>query len=381
MILYVKEIDLKKKCCKKKNYDMLLQCDHCYSEFHKILGEARSSNYKDKNFHFCSLSCTRLSMRKGKLKSAILKATQANALPTFEQECDVCGISKTIKQYDLSPAGFFFCSKKCVYDAQHREGVTYELRKQKCINSYGVQFSMSREEIKEKRKHNVFEKYGVESVFQLEFVREKMKQTCQEKYGVDFFSQTEEWKEKAEETCIKRFGFKAAILNSEVAERRKQTMIERWGHPTTWESPILKNKIKETMILKYGYEIIALVPSFISSSMDKKMMKSCGKTWEEYKADLPEYTSYYHSVRQITNQQNVKDLPNYDKWGEYHLDHKFSIAEGYRQKIDVAVIGNLVNLEFIPAKENMSKSDNCSITKDALLSEYNKLTKEKENDK
>jgi len=56
----------------------------------------------------------------------------------------------------------------------------------------------------------------------------------------------------------------------------------------------------------------------------------------------------------------------------FHLDHKFSIAEGYRQGISAEVIGNIANLQIIPALENILKSDNCSITKEELLLEIEK---------
>lgn len=365
MILKIKEIQKKNR----KNYEIFLKCDECNDEYSKIVSESRHSGYKLKKFHFCSLKCTRISQSSGKLRGS---AYRPPTLPIFVKNCNVCSLSREIKEYDLSPEGFFFCSKKCVYDAQRIGGVTYEKRKQNCIETYNVPFPMSRKEVKEKRQHSVFEKYGVESVFQLNSVKEKMKQTSRIKYGVAIFSQTEEFKKKIEETNNKKFGHKSPIENPDILEKRNKTMLYRWGAKSTFESSILRKKFEDTMIEKYGYHTIALVPAFISSSMDKKMLNSCGKTWKEYIDDLPEYNKYRRSVDQITRKQNVSILKNYDKWGDYHLDHKFSVAEGYRQGISADIIGNIVNLEFIPKKENMQKNSNCSISKNELLLEYSK---------
>lgn len=353
----------------RKKHEFTLQCDFCNSSYIRVCSPAHALSNRNKKFHFCSLQCTRSSLSAGKYRDAI---RQSLALPTFLKTCDCCGALREIKSYDFTPSGYFFCSKKCVYDAQRNGGVTYELRCKNNLETYGVQHSMSREDVKEKRRINVQQKHGVESVFQLEAVKEKMKQTSRERYGVDVYSQTEEFKEKIKETCLEKFGYESPIENPEVLERRRKTMIERYGGPSTWESPVLKKRVEETMLSRYGHALIAQVPSFVSSSMDKKMLKTHGKTWQQYIDDLPEFQDYRRKVDCITRQQPVETLENYDKWGEYHLDHKFSVAEGFRQNVPEEIIGSIVNLEFIPAFENMSKQAKCSIDKDTLLFEYYK---------
>jgi len=51
----------------------------------------------------------------------------------------------------------------------------------------------------------------------------------------------------------------------------------------------------------------------------------------------------------------------------WHIDHKFSILEGYKQKISPLVIGNINNLEMLPWKENLKKHSGCSIDLGDLL--------------
>jgi len=147
-------------------------------------------------------------------------------------------------------------------------------------------------------------------------------------------------------------------------------MIDRWGGPSTLESPVLRSRAEETCIEKFGVHNIVLSPTFISSSMDKKLLKSHGKTWQQYIDELPEFQDYRRKVDHFTRMQQIEQLANHDKRGEYHLDHKFSVAEGFRQGLPPEVIGHIVNLEFIPAADNVRKQSNCSIDKDVLLSEY-----------
>jgi len=95
--------------------------------------------------------------------------------------------------------------------------------------------------------------------------------------------------------------------------------------------------------------------------------------YDEWLKLQPEYKKYKSKVIKITNQQPIQLLENFKKRGNsskknaYHLDHKFSIVEGFKQGIDPDVIGDISNLEFIPWRENISKGFRCSITIEELL--------------
>ncbi len=113
-----------------------------------------------------------------------------------------------------------------------------------------------------------------------------------------------------------------------------------------------------------------------SGEYDHIYLKKTGYTFQEYQQKLPEIRKYYQKVRTITNQQPLNELVNHDKRGisgvsgAYHLDHKYSIAEGFKNNIDPEIIGNIINLEMIPWEENLFKNQKCSITKRELLTIY-----------
>ena len=81
---------------------------------------------------------------------------------------------------------------------------------------------------------------------------------------------------------------------------------------------------------------------------------------------------YNQQVWRYTRQSRPELLQNYDKRGfiteeeAHHLDHRYSIFQGFIDDVCPSIIGSIHNLEFIPARENISKGTNCSITLEEL---------------
>ena len=93
-----------------------------------------------------------------------------------------------------------------------------------------------------------------------------------------------------------------------------------------------------------------------------------GTNYSDYLKNLPEFKKYTSKVLKITRTQPINELKNFEKRGRsgingaYHLDHKYSITEGFKNKISPEIIGSVKNLEFIPWEENVKKRTKCSIT-------------------
>lgn len=96
-------------------------------------------------------------------------------------------------------------------------------------------------------------------------------------------------------------------------------------------------------------------------------------SYDEYLKIEDDYKKYKNDVMKVTNQQPINKLPNYNKRGNsgvegvYHLDHKYSILEGFKNKISPTIIGGIKNLEFIPWEENIKKRTKNSITINELI--------------
>ena len=81
-----------------------------------------------------------------------------------------------------------------------------------------------------------------------------------------------------------------------------------------------------------------------------------------------EFKKYRRKVYYWTSKNDLTQLENYDKRGRssFHLDHKYSITEGFKNKVPPKVIGSIDNLEFICYTDNLSKGTKCSITLEKL---------------
>jgi predicted DNA-binding protein YlxM (UPF0122 family) len=101
--------------------------------------------------------------------------------------------------------------------------------------------------------------------------------------------------------------------------------------------------------------------------------KRTGINYNEYLKSLPEREKYRREVISLTNKQPINLLKNYEKRGVsgldgvYHLDHKYSIFEGFENNIKPEIVASLKNLVFIPWRDNVVKRTNCSITKEELI--------------
>lgn len=158
-------------------------------------------------------------------------------------------------------------------------------------------------------------------------------------------------------------------------EKQKNTCILKYGTDSATKSPEVKSKYRSSMLKSYGSS-----SPFSADSVKKKIANSKIERgiWIDYDKQ-PEFKKYKHLVAKVTRCQTLDRLENYEKRGRsdlsvnpYHLDHKFSVYQGFVEKIPPEIIGNIVNLEFIPHKLNGSKQAKCSLNKEQLLSDYHK---------
>lgn len=112
----------------------------------------------------------------------------------------------------------------------------------------------------------------------------------------------------------------------------------------------------------------------LSNGVSIGLVKRWGnRGYNDYLNSLSGFKDYKRKVINITNRQPIDTLLNYDKRGvsgvegNYHLDHKYSILEGYKNNISPEVIGNIKNLKFIPWEENIKKRTKNSITINELI--------------
>lgn len=201
--------------------------------------------------------------------------------------------------------------------------------------------------------------------------RPEVKEKLRQKWVNDNPAKRPEVKEKIavglKNWALATHGVENAAQVPEIYKRGRQKCIEKYGdeHPIR----VLEEKRQASCLQKYG----STNPFNSKHVRDRWSYEKWGMSWDERNESLPEYEKYTRAVWRVTNEQPLDRLAGYDKRGkDFHLDHKFSIAEGFRQKISPEIIGNIVNLRIISSYENITKSDGCSITKEVLLLEHEK---------
>ena len=158
-------------------------------------------------------------------------------------------------------------------------------------------------------------------------------------------------------------------------ELRRTGMLKKYGVDHNMKTKASLDKRKQTYTENYGVE-----HPLKSAKVFKKVRianEQAGRWLPEDQIKL--FALYRRKVLHFTNQQDLTGLANYELRGHsktpgaYSLDHKFSCQEGFKNNIPPYIIGSIVNLEFIPNKDNSKKKHACSITKEELFEQFNTI--------
>lgn len=122
-------------------------------------------------------------------------------------------------------------------------------RKKTCLDRYGIELPILREENREKTKNTLQRMYGVNNVFQLESVKEKSRNTVHAKYGVDniaYLRRKADYEERLQHAALSPDERK--IISD---EKRRQTCIRLYGVPYAIQADSVKSKIQNTIRNRY----------------------------------------------------------------------------------------------------------------------------------
>jgi hypothetical protein len=88
--------------------------------------------------------------------------------------------------------------------------------------------------------------------------------------------------------------------------------------------------------------------------------------------DYKYYKREVYNLTQISYKKfiNMINPLNYKRNFNWQLDHKYSVSQGFIDKIEPKIISSPYNLQMLTMKQNYSKNYKCSITKEDLLEEY-----------
>ena len=168
------------------------------------------------------------------------------------------------------------------------------------------------------RNKTILEKYGNFEEYK-SYLQKSVKKTCLEKYGVEYVTQTNFYKEKRKEVLLEKYG------------------DDKFNNPDKTRTTRIKN----------------------GTQINDEVIEG----FSDYKTVVMNRTiTIYRNNKIIINPKNLKRSKK-----EYHIDHLFSIKQGFLQNIPIEIITHPCNLQMIYYKDNLKKQDECWITKDELL--------------
>jgi hypothetical protein len=249
-------------------------------------------------------------------------------------------------------------------------GIDKEKMKGKLMLKYGVENVSQLKEIKDKKVETCLKNFGVEHPMQSSIVMEKSKKALIELYGVDNISKVQLIIEKIR-TSKNTFDPVLGMTPAQFGQLKiKAHCMEKYGTEYFYQTTEFKEKYKKTMLNKYGVDNYSKSEEFKSFLLNSglKHDESTKTKLELYRRECHRYTGYSY-----TKYKN--DLEKtYPRGNSYHVDHIYSISEGFKNGIDPKIIGSIVNLQVIPSIINIKKQGDCWIELESLFELYNKLS-------
>lgn len=148
--------------------------------------------------------------------------------------------------------------------------------------------------------------------------------------------------DKLKEGMIKKYGVDNPSKSEDICNKRMEYFLKTYGVKNPFELSI-EERIKKMIITKI---------------QNGKYLSDENRTpFEIYKRKVWEVTDRY-----------IKIFPELNKRSRnIHLDHIYSIYEGFKNNIDPEIIGHFENLQLLESKLNISKSSSCWISLEELL--------------
>ena len=153
-------------------------------------------------------------------------------------------------------------------------------------------------------------------------------------------------------------------------KKRAENYFKKYGVHNPSKRKIVIDKRRNTNLELYGVSCILTLPENRDKAINK--LKEISKIyWRN--TNKNDWYMYRDLVRKYTEKHALYLDNSYKRGKEFHLDHKYSIKEGFDNNIPIYLIANKNNLQIIEAEKNIKKNKKCSIS----IEELTRLTKDK----
>lgn len=233
--------------------------------------------------------------------------------------------------------------------------------KEKYIDLYGLELGLEKWEefvkIKKRSLPSTIEYWEYLGYTDVNIIKDKISHFQRNNTGVHM------------EYLIKTYGEDNAKKKWDELNKKKglslKSLIEKYGYDLgykKWSSRIEK-------MIKTNIKLGIYLPSNKKNIFTEYRIKTINIT----KLNL----KLYGDLKFGEGWENL--IGNIDLNNDYHVDHNFSIKEGFINNIDPNIIGHIENLQLLTKLENCTKKANCNISIEELLNNIEK-TKYKQYD-
>lgn len=247
-----------------------------------------------------------------------------------------------------------------------------EKKQNTCLERYSVDSYSKTDEFKALNSKPKRIKLKKPKLSKEEILQKRIK-TNLDKYGVEHYQQTEKFKDSLK----KCWSNKSKEEIKELTEKNKNIKLNNIDENGLNSYDRMVIKVKETCLERYGVDNIRKSPEFIEYSINKRIENGNILSMED-KSDIQIYKSFvsfysnknFRKYYYFINPKRLKRGRN-----DYHLDHNYSISEGFRNNIPIWIICHPCNLQMMDWNENISKNKKCNHTLEELLEKIEKFEK------
>lgn len=170
------------------------------------------------------------------------------------------------------------------------------------------------------------------------------------------------------EKCIEKFGLKNGLnIWNERQEKWQQSLSKRTPEQIKIDNS--KKNVWNTLTNTERQQLKEKISIAVKNTVSNRSKEDSIKIGQKIKQGrvtsgfclsddlLPSFKIYKRLVITETNRQNLKLLENYTYRGRnaYHLDHLYSIYQGFMDGTLPRIVGHIANLKMVWYKENISK--------------------------
>jgi hypothetical protein len=177
----------------------------------------------------------------------------------------------------------------------------------------------------------------------------KAKKTTMEVYGTEWASQSKTFRDQVINTCLEKYGTDNVFKVEEIKQKQVKTVVDRYGVTNVSKNSDILKKINDVHV-----------------AQGRRRADHLRSELEKYRLAVKSITARsYHDYYVI----NPDNLPR--SRFEYHVDHIYSVEEGFKNNVPAEVIGHYTNLRMMWHLDNCRKNTKCHITLEQLLERYN----------